>query len=366
MMADLTTLFTPPAMLVTQHRLVLLLTACTTLGAAGAFLIARMPFRKHLLDAPNERSSHTVPTPRGGGVGILAAFIVAGLTLRIPMNFLLAGTLLSLVSFYGDYFRISITFRLAIQLISALMLLFPHFPGMMTHPVLPAFANLSPSMFFLILPLMLLFLIGTTNLYNFMDGINGLAGLSGTIGFGLLGCYTLYRSPAGPLEASFCLFCIAIALACLGFLPLNLPQSRVFMGDVGSILLGFVFAALVLTLSRNHLEMVCFAALFFPFFADGLTTMAIRLRDGENLAQSHRRHLYQLSANELGIAHWKISSLYGIVQLAVGLGVLFVYPCGIFAVMSFMTACIALFILMTVRIRMIVAKKEMQNLYHRK
>jgi UDP-N-acetylmuramyl pentapeptide phosphotransferase/UDP-N-acetylglucosamine-1-phosphate transferase len=123
------------------------------------------------------------------------------------------------------------------------------------------------------------------------------------------------------------------------------------MGDVGSILLGFVYAALVLTLSRNFLEIVCFIALFFPFYADELTTMAVRLRSGENLAQSHRRHLYQLMANELGIAHWKISSLYGMVQLAVGVGVLCVYPFGIFTVLFFLTACFAGFIALTVYTR---------------
>ena len=101
------------------------------------------------------------------------------------------------------------------------------------------------------------------------------------------------------------------------------------MGDVGSILLGFVFAGLVVTLSRNYLEMVCFAALLFPFYADELTTMAVRLRDRENLTQSHRRHLYQLLVNEFGIAHWKISAAYGVAQLAVGAGVLIAYPYGV-------------------------------------
>ena len=185
----------------------------------------------------------------------------------------------------------------------------------------------SPLLFFLILPLIFIFLIGTANFYNFMDGINGIAGLSGVIGFGLLGLYTLYRPNPDPFQTPLSLLSICIALACLGYLPFNMPRARVFMGDVGSILLGFVFAGLVVTLARNYLEMVCFAALLFPFYADELTTMVVRLRDRENLTRSHRRHLYQLLVNEFGIAHWKISAAYAVAQLAIGAGALIAYPC---------------------------------------
>jgi UDP-N-acetylmuramyl pentapeptide phosphotransferase/UDP-N-acetylglucosamine-1-phosphate transferase len=90
MIHDRTAIFTQLVEGVTQHRLALLFMACAGLGAAGAWLIAGIPFREHLLDAPNERSSHTELAPWGGGVGILAAFLVAGLTLRIPTTFLFA------------------------------------------------------------------------------------------------------------------------------------------------------------------------------------------------------------------------------------------------------------------------------------
>ena len=178
-------------------------------------------------------------------------------------------------------------------------------------------------------------MIGTANLYNFMDGINGIAGFSGVIGFGLLGVYTLYRPvhDVFTFQTPLSLLSICIALACLGYLPFNMPRARVFMGDVGSIFLGFVFAGLVVTLSRNYLEMVCFTALLFPFYADELTTMAVRLRDHENLTQFHRRHLYQLLVNELGIVHWKISAAYGAAQLAVGTGILIAFPYGAKAVL---------------------------------
>ena len=210
MMNDLTSLFTRLVELVAEYRTTLLFFACVGLGAAGAWLIAGMAFREHLLDTPNERSSHTVPTPRGGGVGILAAFIMAGLTLRIPTTFLFAAILISAVSFYGDYIRISVKFRLVFQVLSALMFLFPLLPRLSAQYSLSGF-GVSPFLFLLILLTIFIFLIGTANFYNFMDGINGIAGLSGVIGFGLLGLYTLYRPNPGPLSnavvAAFDLHC---------------------------------------------------------------------------------------------------------------------------------------------------------------
>lgn len=357
MMNDLTSLFERMVGLVAQYRIPLLFLGCAALGAAGAWLIAGMAFRERLLDTSNERSSHTVPTPRGGGVGILAAFIMAGLTLRIPTTFLFAAILISAVSLFGDYFRISVRFRLVVQGVSACIFLFPLLPRLTAHYALSNF-GFSPFIFFLILPLIFIFLIGTANFYNFMDGINGIAGLSGVIGFGLLGVYTLYRPPPDALQTSLSLLAVCIALACLGYLPFNMPRSRVFMGDVGSVLLGFVFAGLVVTLSRNYLEMVCFAALLFPFYADELTTMAVRLRDRENLTRSHRRHLYQLLVNEFGIAHGKISTAYGAAQLAVGAGVLIAYPRGVQTVLIFLTVCFIGFALLTVHVRKIANKQE--------
>jgi Fuc2NAc and GlcNAc transferase len=191
-----------------------------------------------------------------------------------------------------------------------------------------------------------------------MDGINGIAALSGIIGFGLLGLYTLYRPPVDIFQTSLSLLSICIALACLGYLPFNMPRAKVFMGDVGSILLGFVFAGLVLTLSRNYLEMVCFTALLFPFYADELTTMVVRLKDHENLTRSHRRHLYQLLVNEFGVAHWKVSAAYGAAQLFIGGGVLFAYRYGVTAVLFFLTLCFIGFTLLTAHIRKIAIEQQ--------
>jgi Fuc2NAc and GlcNAc transferase len=287
----------------------------------------------------------------------LAAFIMAGLTLRIPTTFLFAAIVISAVSFYGDYVRISVKFRLVFQVISALILLFPLLPHLSAQYALSAF-GVFPFLFLPLLTIIFIFLIGTANFYNFMDGINGIAGLSGVIAFGLLGLYTLYRPNPDPFQIPLSLLSICIALACVGYLPFNMPRARVFMGDVGSILLGFVFAGLVVTLARNYLEMICFTALLFPFYADELTTMVIRLRKGENLTSSHRRHLYQLLVNEFGIIHWKISVAYAVVQLAIGAGVLIAHPYGLRIVLLFLTICFVSFALLTAQVRKMVNEGE--------
>lgn len=332
------------------YRTPLLFLMSLALGFCGAWLIAGIPFRKHLLDHPNNRSSHEVPTPRGGGVGILAAFTVSGITLDIPTHFLFAVILVSCISLYGDFFRISVRFRLGIQFLSALIVLVPLVPQLYLYFDLHMFP-MSSVVFIIVLFLILLYVVGTANFYNFMDGINGIAGVSGIIAFGLLGVYTLYKPAPDAYQTSLSLLAICIALACLGFLPFNLPRAKVFPGDVGSILLGFLFAALAFALARNFRDIVCFSGLLFPFYADALTTLYVRFRAGENLFEPHRRHLYQLLANEFGIAHWKVTVGYGAAQLFIGAGVLAACAVGIQMVLLVVVISFFLFIGVTYSVR---------------
>jgi Fuc2NAc and GlcNAc transferase len=334
---------------VARNRILLLLAACMALGAMGAWLIASVPYRERLLDLPGGRSSHTEPTPRGGGVGILAAFIVAGITLHIPATFLFAVIFLSAVSFYGDFLRISIKFRLLVQFISALVCLFPLLPRLNAQYALSVF-GLPPFVFFLILflPLIFLFLIGTANFYNFMDGINGIAGITGIIGWVLIALYYFQFLHVSMTPVSeYAVLAACIAFSCLGFLPFNMPKARVFMGDVGSILLGFVFAAVIVRLSGNYLDLICMASFLFVFYADELTTMWVRLRNREKLTRPHRRHLYQLLANEFKMPHWKVTMLYGLVQLLAGMSVIFIRRYGFSAVFLLLAAYFLIFALIS-------------------
>ena len=168
------------------------------------------------------------------------------------------------------------------------------------------------------MPLLAVYIVGTSNFYNFMDGINGIAGITGIIGFGLTAFYDSNFGNSSHLST----LAICVSLSCMGFLPFNVPKARVFMGDVGSILLGFVFSGMVIYLSNDVLDFICLSSFLFPFYADELTTMMVRLKDGENLIKAHRRHLYQLLANECKIPHWKISAGYGLFQLVIGLSMI--------------------------------------------
>lgn len=282
-------------------------------GALGAMIIANYGASWHLLDLPTKRSSHSNAVPRGGGIGILFAFIVAALNVSVPSLFWIPAVLLSLLSLWGDTLELSPKMRLFVQFFMSLLLLYSLFRG-------------NPLQFTTCLAIILfsIFMVGTANFYNFMDGINGIAGITGVIAFGLLA----YVAMTSNADHAFASLAVALACACLGFLPFNFPKAFVFMGDVGSILLGFIFAGMVVHLSQTWLDFLCLTSFLLPFYADELTTMSIRINDGENLTIPHRRHLYQLLANEFGVAHWKISMAYGTAQLLIGVSLLAVRHVG--------------------------------------
>jgi UDP-N-acetylmuramyl pentapeptide phosphotransferase/UDP-N-acetylglucosamine-1-phosphate transferase len=289
------------------------------LGGLGAWIVSRWGQHLGLLDRPNERSSHNTPVPKGGGVGILAAFVSASLFTAPPIAFWLPIALVALLSLFADKLDISPVFRLLFQFAGAAVFAAGFMPFNADHGT------------GIVLAIGLaVFIVGTANYYNFMDGINGIAGITGIIAFGLLAAYGAVNGADAPLTA----LSFAVMLCCLGFLPFNFPSARVFMGDVGSILLGFLFATTVAAMARDVSEFACLVGFLFPFYADELTTTVVRIRDGENLLKPHRRHVYQLLANEKGLAHWKISLLYGLTQLLVGLSAYGAKPYGPIAVIG--------------------------------
>ena len=314
----------------------LLFFLCFGLGVTGAWLVGKYGHLLYLLDKPNERSSHRNITPKGGGIGILAAFIASTLLLRMSAFFWIPTAMMSVISLIGDRYPLSPTLRLLFQFSASMILIWGAWHN---HPLL----SLG---YVMIIPLSF-YIVGTTNYYNFMDGIDGIAGITGVVGFGLLTYYS-FSSNANP---SLVTFNISISLGCLGFLFFNFPRAKVFMGDVGSILLGFVFAAMVVRLSKSFLDFVCLSAFLFPFYADELTTELVRLKDGEKLWRPHRRHLYQLLANEYGIAHWKVSLGYGLGQLLVGISVLFFANSGLFSVLLIIFIYFCIFTVVTIAVR---------------
>lgn len=289
------------------------------LGGAGAWIIVKWGIKLSLFDKPNLRSSHKIDTLKGGGIGILAAFFVCSVAFSIPKSFWVPTVFISLFSFWGDRSEIRPKIRLLFQFFAGTIILIGILMGKQNGVASYA-----------LMPLYMLFLVGTSNLYNFMDGINGIAGITGIVGFGLIAFYALNSG----YNVSLSTLAICMSLACMGFLPFNMPNAKVFMGDVGSILLGFVFSAMVVYLSKNLMDFICMMSFLFPFYVDELTTMIIRLKDGENLTKGHRRHLYQLLANEYRVTHWKVSLGYGIFQLIVGTSILLIKSKGGMAVLS--------------------------------
>lgn len=279
-------------------------------------------------DEPNLRSSHEHIVPKGGGTGILLVFLFFSIILNIAGTFWVSAVFLSLFSFLGDRTEIRPLLRLIVQWTAAILLV----SGIWGSDQIPVHGYL------LFLPLAL-FIAGTSNFYNFMDGINGIAGITGLVGFGLLSFYAA-KIGASP---SYIKLSILMAFACLGFLPFNIPNARIFMGDVGSILLGFIFSGLMVVFCRNWLDFIVMAAFLFLFYADCLTTTVIRLIDGETLSEPHRRHLYQLLVNEGGMRHWKVSAIYGFIQLFIGISIILLCNTGSLAVILLLLLYFLLF-----------------------
>ncbi|MCD6225121.1 MAG: glycosyltransferase family 4 protein [Deltaproteobacteria bacterium] len=305
-------------------------------GGAGAWIMAIYGNKLGFSDNPGERSSHKHVTPKGGGTGILAAFLFFSVVLNIVWTFWVPALIISLVSFWGDRSDIRPLFRLIVQFAAAIFLV----SGIWG-------TDQNPMHGYLLLLFYALFIAGTANFYNFMDGINGIAGITGLAGFGLLSFYAS-RIGASP---SYIKLSLVMVLSCLGFLPFNIPKARVFMGDVGSVLLGFMFAGLMLVFCRNWIDFFVMTAFLFPFYADGLTTIAIRFIDGENLSKPHRRHLYQILANEGGMRHWKVSAGYGFIQLFIGISIILLCNKGCQAVILLLVFYFALFVYFSCFIR---------------
>ena len=295
---------------------------------------------KHLgfYDVPNERSSHQKSTPKGGGIGILAAFFFTSIYTGINVYFLISLSGISLLSLLDDRFELSVRIRLCSQLLAALIILYSLKDSLIFQPNISN-EILGKALYLATWLVLVLFIVGTANFFNFMDGINGIAAITGTIAFGMLAFVSWQESQTNSIVA----LCGGLSLSCLGFLPFNLPKARVFMGDVGSVLLGAAFAAIVIEISNNWTDLICFAGFIFPFYADEMLTIVGRLRGGRSLSKAHRGHIYQMLANEMGVAHWKISLGYGGLQVFIALLLLISRNIGILIVLLVLISFMGLF-----------------------
>lgn len=238
-----------------------------------------------LADRPNERSLHARPTPRVGGLGIVVALAAAGIWLPLGGLALvfLAAFALALLSFADDLRSLPVLVRLAAHGLAAAVA-----TAMLPLPAGPP-GWLAAAAAWLAIAWM-------TNLFNFMDGADGLAGGMAAIGFGAFSLAAALRG-----DAALALACAAIASASVGFLAHNFPPARVFMGDAGSIPLGFLAAALGVHGVGSGAWSAAFPLLVFsPFIVDATVTVMRRLARGERIWIAHRSHAYQ----RLVLAGW--------------------------------------------------------------
>lgn len=279
-------------------QIYLLLILALLLSFSLIIFLLRMPFLAKVLDQPNVRSLHMFPTPRFGGVAIIVAILVSWSLAGIANWPIYACvTVLAILSLLDDVKGLNVGWRFLGHTLTAL-----------------AFLLLLP------LPLHILFLLPVIlamvwmiNLYNFMDGSDGLAGGMAVFGFG---AYAIAAYLAG--DNTLMLQSAVVAAASLGFLWFNFHPARIFMGDVGSVPLGFLAVALgLLGLQQGDWPLWFPLLVFSPFIVDATVTLLKRLLRREKIWQAHRSHYYQRLV-QMGWGHRKTAIAEYVLMLAAG------------------------------------------------
>jgi Fuc2NAc and GlcNAc transferase len=278
----------------------LLTLACALLSALLTGAVRRFLLTRNQLAIPNERSSHAVPTPQGGGIAIVAASAIAVATLAalrtVPHDVLIAlvgGSLVvAVVGFADDRYDVSAKVRFAVHCAAALWALI-WLGGLPSLPVGEGSYSLGIAGYFV----GVLGIVWSLNLFNFMDGIDGIAA-SEAVFVALAGAFlSMYLDVSGSVSA------IALILggACAGFLIWNWPPAKIFMGDVGSGYIGYLIALMALVAARdNHVAWLVWLVLGGVFFVDATTTLVRRFVGRERLFEAHRSHAYQRLAIRWG------------------------------------------------------------------
>ncbi|MDX9885994.1 glycosyltransferase family 4 protein [Thauera sp.] len=269
---------------------------------------------RSLMDIPNARSSHSVPTPRGGGVAIVVSFLVAlaliaatgGLDSSACLALLGAGGIVALVGFLDDHGHIAARWRLLAHFVAAFWALgwLGGAPALQLFGVQfdlgwPGFA------------LVAVYLVWLLNLYNFMDGIDGIASVEAIcvcVGGALL--YMLLGKP------DLALLPLMLAAAVAGFLYWNFPPARIFMGDAGSGFLGIVLG--IMSIQAGWVDPALFwswVILLGVFVVDATFTLMRRLLRGDKVYEAHRSHAYQYASRQFG-RHLPVTLTVGVINLA--------------------------------------------------
>lgn len=277
------------------------------------WLMRRYAIARSIIDIPNARSSHSVPTPRGGGVAIVITFLIslpvllsAGL-IEAPIMWALlgAGGGIALLGFLDDHGHIAARWRLAGHFLGAIWILF----WMDGFPAITVF-GLDLDLKWIGNVLAAIFLVWMLNLYNFMDGIDGLASIE-AICVCICGSFLYFYT--GEIGAA--ILPITLAAAVTGFLFWNFPPAKIFMGDAGSGFLGIMLAALSLQAAWIAPQLFwSWIILLGVFIVDATMTLLRRLIRHEKVYEAHRSHAYQFAARHYR-AHKPVSLTVGIINI---------------------------------------------------
>ena len=305
-------------------------------------IVVRLMIAFPILDHPNARSAHKRPTPRGGGLGVVLAFMAGMVVLyqvavyarvaeRQFLGVIVAAGAIAAVALTDDVRDLSARLRLAAQALAALVEVGS---GLVVQRLAIPWVG-EVDLGWLGIGLTLVWIVGCTNAVNFMDGLDGLVG--GTL---LIASAALALIAA--LQGGWFVYAAALFLAAgfCGFLPFNLHPARIFMGDVGSQFAGFMLAVLAVAASRfdgQQLSFLIVPLLMFGLLFDAAFTLGRRALMGERLAEGHRTHLYQLAQRSgvpvraVAAVHWGFAVFHAglalvFLQLSPGLKPLVVVP----------------------------------------
>lgn len=258
------------------------------------FLVGKISQNCRWLDVPNARSLHGRPTPKSGGIAFVLVFLGASLysfnqgyiNLR-ELSALLLGLPVALMGFLDDLVNLNVSIRMGVHFtvsLLALMLL----GGLPDLPVFSLVVEFGPAGYII----GVLGMIWLINLYNFMDGIDGLAGLEACL---VALAAAFFAWSGGAHQEAFVLSCLVVSVA--GFVLLNLPPARIFMGDAGSNFLGFMLGTIgLVTIHHGLMNIWSWAILLGVFIVDSTMTLLRRLAAGEIWYYAHRNHAYQHAA----------------------------------------------------------------------
>lgn len=291
---------------------------------AAILVVAELVYFKiadkcNIIDKPNERSSHSTIVLRGGGIIFSLSMIVWAILMVVQGNaiapylpFLCGLVLICGISFWDDVHSLPDSLRMAVQIISILLM----FWSMGLYTAADCWLWTA-----VIVVVALFFCVGATNFINFMDGING---ITAAYSFAMLFPILLLNRNMGFIEESYLIVAILglLVFSIFNFRPKG--KAKCFAGDVGSIGIAFIilFALGRLMLATKDVTYIVF---FLVYGIDGSLTIFHRIMLHENLGQAHRKHAYQLMANELKMSHVTVSIIYMVLQLAISLG--FIYLC---------------------------------------